>query len=251
MYTENCHSSNAACPCPDDAPPKTQSSLLSLILLPPRAIAASLYGAADIFRKTLEGAYADSCSLCDESHPKHQDCCEIPETCCPSPYVCKIHWVGCPGDTLQYHVQVINTGKIKREFNLTAQPFPCSEEVVKVTPNKKVLAPDESLKAVVSFTIPTSFGGGHYLARIKVAGAYEQYIVVSLHVKPHQQCCCVIEQGEIPKRIKAHHWYHHFQCEEPCFDAVVPEQGETTPRPTPPRPGKPVLTSPDTKRKEG
>ena len=248
MYTETCHPSDSVCPCPDEVPPKTQPSLLSLILLPPRAIAASLQGAADIFRKTLEGVYSDSCLPC---HDKHEDCCEIPETCCPSPYVCKIQWIGCPGDSLKYHVQVTNTGKIQREFNLIAVPFPCSDEAVKVTPNKKTLAPDETLKAVVSFTIPESFGGGHYLTRIKVAGAYEQYIVVSLYVKPHQSCCCVIEQGEIPKRIKAHHWYHHFQCEEPCFDPVIPEPRDPNPTPTPPRPGSDDLTTRNTRRKEG
>lgn len=249
MYTENCHSSGSACPCPDDVSPKTQPSLLSLILLPPRAIAASLSGAAEIFRKTLDGGYADSCSLCEGYHAKHEPCCEIPETCCPSPCVCKILWIGCPGDTLQYHIQVTNTGKIKREFKLTPLPFPCSDETLKVTPNKKELAPDEILKAVASFTIPESFGGGQYHTRIKVAGAYEQYIVVSLHVKPHQHCCCVIEQGEIPKRIRAHHWYHHFQCEEPCFEAVPPDRPDGTPIP---RPGdNPVLTNPRPRRGDG
>jgi hypothetical protein len=142
-------------------------------------------------------------------------------------------------------VQVTNTGKIKREFKLTALPFPCSDESVKITPDKKSLAPDESLKVVVSFTIPESFGGGHYVSRIKVAGAYEQFIVVSLHVKPHQSCCCAIEQGEIPKRIKAHHWYHHFQCEEPCFEAVAPAVEPSPARPVPSQPDRPIVTTPD------
>ncbi len=238
MYTDNCCSSEVDYPCPEDPPFKTSPSLLSLLLLPPRALAASLCGAADIFKKTLEGGYRDKCALCGEDGC-HEDCCNIPETCCPSPYVCKINWAGCPGDTLRYHVQVTNTGKISREFNLTPLAFPCSDERLTISPDKQTLEPGESFNAVASFTIPQTFGGGHYVSRIKVAGAYEQFIAVSLSVKPHQHCCCVIEQGEIPTRIKAHHWYHHFQCEVPCFEAVPARK----PVPVPERPeiGTPEL----------
>lgn len=229
MTTENCHSSDLTSPCAE-ATTKTQPSLLSLALLPARAIAASLSGAADVFRKTFDGEYSDTCSICCKAHAKHEDCCEIPESRCPSPCVCKIHWTGCPGDTVHYQIQVTNTGKIKRDFKLSALPFSCTSESLKVSPDKKSLQPAESLKATASFTIPTTFGGGIYQTRIIVAGAYEQYILVHLTVKPHQHCCCEIEQGEIPKRTKAHHWYHHFQCEEPCFEAI---SQETSPRVNP------------------
>jgi hypothetical protein len=102
-------------------------------------------------------------------------------------------------------------------------PFPCSEETIKLTLDKQILLPNQSLKAIASFIIPSTFGGGNYRTRIKVAGAYEQYILVDLTVNPNQDCCCNIEQGEIPTHIKAHRWYHHFQCEEPCFEAVPQE----------------------------
>jgi hypothetical protein len=111
-------------------------------------------------------------------------------------------------------------------------PFACSEEVINLSTTKQVLLPDQSLKTTASFTIPKTFGGGHYQTRIKVAGAYEQYILVYLIVHPHQDCCCEIEQGDIPTHIKAHHWYHHFQCEAPCFEAIPQEPiNDTTAKP--------------------
>ncbi|WP_166263954.1 hypothetical protein [Marinobacter caseinilyticus] len=196
---------------------KILPSGLNLVLLPPRLLAASLQGAADVVRKTFDGSYGDLCPACHCRHDKHQPCCGIPETRCPSACVGRIHWTGCPGDSFQYQVQVTNTADVEREFTLTAMPFPCTKETVKVFPDKKTLAPGESLTAVISFTVPETFAGSTYSARITVAGAYDQFIQVWLVVRPKQACCCHIEQGEIPKRIKAHHWFNHFQCEEDCF----------------------------------
>jgi len=191
------------------------------VLLPSRIIAASFSGAADVIKKTFDGEFTDACHYCGKHHYKNQACCEIPETECPSPYVCDIHWHGCPGDKLQHNIQVNNTGKIQREFNLTAAPFPCTDEVVAISNTKKTLAPGESLKTIASFSIPESFAGSQFKTVINVAGAYEQFITVYLHVEAKQDCCCFIEQGEIPNHIKAHHWYHHFQCEEECFEPVL------------------------------
>lgn len=198
-------------------------SCLSLLLLPPRLLSASLSSMAEIFKETLNAQYNEVCPSCYGHHSKHKMCCSIPEKHCPSPYACRINWSGCPGDTLHYQIQLTNTAKIKRDFSLIPVEFPCTDDVIKVTPDKKSLLPEQSLKATASFTIPESFGGGIYRTRIKVVGTYAQYILVCLDVHAHENCCCEIEQGEIPKRIKAHYWYHHFQCEEPCFDAVQRE----------------------------
>lgn len=218
-----CHTPAVHCDTSYDRAPKTLPSCLSLMLLPPRLLAASLSGAAEVIQKTFDGVFLDTCPSCHHHHPDHQLCCDISETACPSPYVCHIHWTGCPGDKLHYQIQVTNTAKIKRLFTLIPVHFPCSKEVIKLTTDKQVLLPEQSLKSIASFTIPSTFGGGSYRTRIKVAGAYEQYILVNLTVHPNQDCCCDIEQGEIPTHIKAHRWYHHFQCEEPCFEAVTQE----------------------------
>ncbi len=202
-------------PTPCKAPPCPSAK--DLLLLPYRLVATSLYGAADVVRKTLDGSYEDCCPICLKCHDKYQDCCEIPETLCPSQCVGRIVWTGCPEDSFKYPIQVTNRGDVEREFNLTTEPFPCTTDSVKVVPNKKTLAPDESLQAIASFSIPKNFGGSTYVTRIWIAGAYKQYIQVVLKVRPQHACCLVVEQGEIPKKIRAHQWYHHFQCEELCF----------------------------------
>lgn len=211
------HSSDVVCEPGDMEPPRRRPSGVSLLLLPPRALAAGLQGAAEVLRKTLDGHYADACPVC-QGHHGPGECAQIPETPCPSPCVCRIDWVGCPGDSFQHRIQVTNTADTGREFSLRPEAFPCTGETVAVSPDSKTLEPGESLQAVASFTIPDSFGGSIYRTRIRVVGAYEQYILLCLRVRPHQACCCYIEQGRMPKRIRAHRWFHHFQCEEDCFE---------------------------------
>lgn len=192
----------------------------SLILLPPRLLVATIHSAVDVLKKTFDGTYDDTCQACGGHHAHGGVCCAIPEIHCPSPCVCTIHWVGCPGDSFKHAIQVTNTSKTEREFNLVSMPFPHTDETVKVTPDKKTLKTDENLQAEASFTIPETFAGSKYRTVIKVQGAYEQLIQVCLTVHPRQACSCHIEQGDIPKRVKAHHWYHHFQCVEDCFEPV-------------------------------
>ncbi len=196
------------CPAGKASARITLPSLASLLLLAPRLVSAGVSGAAEVVRKTLDGSYNDECPDCDD----------IPEGHCPDTCVCRIHWAGCPGDSFKYRVQVTNTSKTSREFTLKSLPFPHTGESVDVVPDKKTLARDESLNTVVSFSIPDSFTAGRYESCIRVTGAYEQIIQVFLTVHPKQACSCHIEQGDIPKRIKAHHWYHHFQCVEDCFE---------------------------------
>lgn len=192
----------------------------SLILLMPRLLVTTIHSAVDVLKKTFDGTYDDSCPTCGETHAHGAMCCGIPEIHCPSPCVCSIHWVGCPGDSFKHAIQVTNTSSTEREFTLTSVPFPHTQEKVAVTPDKQTLGTDESLQAEASFTIPETFAGSKYRTVIKVQGAYEQSIQLCLTVRPRQACSCHVEQGDIPKRVKAHHWYHHFQCVDDCFESV-------------------------------
>lgn len=221
MHDALCDTSFAGCGPARDRPPVCLPSGISLLLLPPRLLAATAYSAVNVIKQTLDGAYDDGCPVCHGKHGKGEACCGIPEESCPDPCVCHICWEGCPGDSFRYRVQVTNIASTEREFTLTALPFACTEETVTVVPDKKTLAQDESFQAVVSLTIPDQLAGGRYLSRIKLVGAYEQIILVHLTVKPRHACCCHVEQGDIPKRIKAHHWYHHFQCLEDCFEPAA------------------------------
>lgn len=222
MTATNCHSLVTKCPPTSQA--KTSPSCLSLALLPGRMVAASLSSATEVLKKTLDGAYADYCSCCGGHHKKSDDCCEIPETDCPSQIVCQINWEGCAGDTLRHHISVTNTSTCKRDFSFSAKPFSCSNDSIKLTPPKKTLLPDEQVNILATFVIPENFSGSSFTARIVISGAYEQYILVRMNVRPKQDCCCEVKQGDIPTRIKAHNWYHHFQCEEQCFEPAKREK---------------------------
>lgn len=185
---------------------------LSWLLLAPRIIKATADTSVSILRKTF--------------NTKDPSCCKIPETECPPRCVCTIEWMGMPGDTLHHEVKITNTGDKKRTFTLEPLPFACTDEVVKVTPNKKVLAPGESFFAKVSFKIPESMVGSHVQTEILFRGAYEQCIIVDLYVKTRDEFCCDIKQGEVPKRVRAHQWYNHFQCEELCFESLDPADSD-------------------------
>ena len=72
------------------------------------------------------------------------------------------------------------------------------------------------------FTVPNA-PDGDYHAEIVIKGAYEQCVRVRLRISckkvcGDEHCVCEVVQGDPPVRIRAHHWYHHFQCTEPCGD---------------------------------
>lgn len=210
-------------PCSTVAATEPGASLpspLSLLLLAPRLLVATLDSGAGVIRRTLNGSY-DSldnayCGVCRKHHGGA--CCGIPESSCPVP--CQIHWRGCVGDSFHHELQVTNRTRVEREFTLTPEPFPVAGETVTVSPDKQTLAPDESVNVVVSFTNPAAMAGGCYQTRIRLAGAYEEDILVSLEVRARQHCHSHIEQGEMPRKVRAHHWYHHFQCTHDCYPAV-------------------------------
>lgn len=194
-------------------------SPLSLALLIPRLLFATLDSGAGVIRKTLDGSYDQHDALCGACHGYHPGaCCVIPETACPSP--CHIQWNGCVGDSLNYQVQITNRTDGELDFTLTPEAFAVTGETVSVTPDSKTLAPDESFTVVVGFTIPEAMAGGCYQARIRLVGAYQQDIPVSLAVRSRQCCQSHIEQGEMPKKVHAHHWFHHFQCQQDCYPAA-------------------------------
>lgn len=186
---------------------RASSKCLNLLLLGPRLLKAAASSTVAVLKDTFE-----DCKACPV--------CEIPETHCPHHCVCAIDWYGAVGDTLHHKIQITNTGKEKRNFELVPQVFSCTDKIVTLAPNKKLLAPGESFQAEISFTIPEGFAGSDYEAEILLKGAYEQCIKLYLEVKTHHEASCHIKQGEIPKVIKAHHWFNHFQCEKPCADAL-------------------------------
>ena len=166
--------------------------------------------------------------------------CEIPETDCPPYCVCEIAWEGAPGDKLKATIQLTNTRQVPQAFSLSAGSFqgPTGNTgaAVALAPAAVNLPAGQSTTIAVTFQVPVTFTSGSvYDSEITIAGLYDQCVKVTLRVRatapdPH----CDVKQGEIPTRLRAHRWYHHFQCEEPCFEpARTPDRPPDQPTPVP------------------
>lgn len=58
--------------------------------------------------------------------------------------------------------------------------------------------------------------GQEYQCELVVRGFHEQRLAVRCMVHQDPNGYVEVSQGELPTRIRAHHWYDHFQCTEPC-----------------------------------
>jgi hypothetical protein len=159
--------------------------------------------------------------------PKH--CCEIPETECPPRCVCDIRWRACPGGTVQAQIKVINTGSMTRNFTFIATPFSGPgnpKTTIQVSPASASLAPNGTIDVAAVFTVTNEFQAGRqYTAELQIYGAYEQCVCITLDVEqPTSKDCapehCEVKAGDLPVRIRAHQWYDHFQCTEPCVELL-------------------------------
>jgi hypothetical protein len=148
-------------------------------------------------------------------------CCDIPEQECPPRCVCEIDWAACRGETLKATIRVTNTGSKPQNFSFQATPFQGPgnpPDQIQLAPTNATLAPGGSTVVQATLTVSGAFQSGQqYTAEILIRGAYEQCVRVNLVVGCEAVCHCEVEQGDIPVRIRAHQWYDHFQCEEPCF----------------------------------
>jgi hypothetical protein len=155
-----------------------------------------------------------------------KDMCAIPETECPPRCVCEVAWEGSPGEMPGLTVRVTNASKSARTFNLHATPFigaGGSAGTMTLAPQSLSLSAGASGAVNATFTIP-NVPEGEYDAEIVVQGAYEQCVRVILKVQcaktsGKERGLCEVVQGDPPIRMRAHHWYDHFQCTEPCVQA--------------------------------
>jgi len=159
-----------------------------------------------------------------------EPCCEIPQTECPPRCVCEIQWKICQGGTVQANIQVTNTGSQPRHFTFSATPFsgPGNPQTkIQLSTQSANLGRNESVNVGAALTVTSDFqSGGQYVAEIRIAGAYEQCVRITLDVASASaivDCTpkhCEVKAGDLPVRIRAHHWYDHFQCTEPCTELL-------------------------------
>ena len=95
------------------------------------------------------------------------------------------------------------------------------------------LAPGAHQAVKVSVTPDKSFEAGRvYGSAVTIAGRYEECVQLRVRVHPSREPCCPVEHGEIPRHIRAHQWFDHFQCEELCFEPVSATR-QPAPAPSP------------------
>lgn len=151
--------------------------------------------------------------------------CEIPEQDCPPRCVCELGWQGQPRDTLRGTIRVTNTGRDRRTFTFAATSLTSDGHDAgikpQVEPTSAVLDPQQSVTLQVAIPLSQGFETGRtYRGEVLIRGVWEQCVKLSARVEAEPRPHCDVDQGEMPRRVRAHHWYDHFQCEEPCFEPV-------------------------------
>ncbi len=151
--------------------------------------------------------------------------CEIPETQCPPYCVCELDWDACEDSQIKGSINITNTGQNAVNFTLQAGTFKSEKDESgkkpDITPASFTLAPGASQAVVVKMSVGSDFDpNDRYETEIKIRGRYEQCVKLRLFVRRNTKPHCSIDHGEIPRRIVAHNWYDHFQCEELCFEPI-------------------------------
>lgn len=172
----------------------------------------------EAYLRSLSGAAA-------ELGKAYRKSCEIPETECPPYCVCELEWEARGGDTVKGSIDIRNTGEQGSTFNLSADEFRAATDLSTVKPSLApasfTLQPGDTQRVEVAVQVEESMDPDQtYRTEVKIAGRYEQCVRLVVHVRRKLHPYCKVEHGEIPKRIVAHHWYDHFQCEELCFEPV-------------------------------
>jgi len=151
--------------------------------------------------------------------------CEIPETSCPPRCECTLEWETCEDKAVSGTLAVHNTGRTPVKFHLAGTVFrsACSatDVVPQLTPASFDLAPGEHQSVKVTVAPNATFEpDSDYASTVTVTGRYAEKVHLRLRVHAADSPCCAIDHGEIPRRIRAHHWFDHFQCEQLCFEPV-------------------------------
>jgi hypothetical protein len=152
--------------------------------------------------------------------------CEIPTTSCPPKVACTITWDASLGELRKSTVKIHNSSKDSITYTLVPQPFKSCGTALKSTPGVEPQTVTAAAGETVTFAVGVAVGeefqaGTTYEAKVLVQGKYEREVKVVLDVACACDDACSFDQGDIPYKIRADNWYRHFQCSEPCFDAIT------------------------------
>lgn len=200
--------------------------LEELLLLGGRLLTLSLENSLQMLRQTSSVLPALSASVpALRLRPAADACCTIPEVDCPPRCVCQVRWEAAPGETPGLSVRVTNSSSTGRTFSLHATPFigaGGSIGSIALAPPTLSLGAGETGFVNATYTVPNA-DEGDYDAEVVIRGAFEQAVCITLDLRcaktrGQERGVCTVVQGDPPVRIRAHHWYDHFQCSEPCVE---------------------------------
>jgi hypothetical protein len=197
----------------------SQLDLGNLAAIGPRLMAASITQAGQVVRFGSNLLSAALSAM--PATARGTGCCNIPETDCPPRCVCEIEWRASAGENLKASIRVTNSSKQQtRLFQFSAVPFsgPGNPQApLTLSPTDATLAPGQSTVISVDFTPTPAFQPGQtYEAEVLIRGAYEQAVCIVFIPEGASYAQCSVEQGDPPVSLRAHQWYDHFQCVEPC-----------------------------------
>jgi hypothetical protein len=188
-----------------------------------RLVTLSLEGASEFMKQSSSFFLAALPKLASSGGAT---CCDIPETSCPPRCTRTIEWEGSAGEELRTVIKVVNTSKAALAFTFSSNPFTNAAGLqlpVEVSPASATLNPGASATVLASFTVTdaVALGGPLEEAEVLIQGAYTQRVCLKLQAQANKAAHCVVEQGDPPVRIRAHEWWDHFQCTEPCVTDVT------------------------------
>ena len=163
--------------------------------------------------------------------------CDIPSIDCPPKCACDILWEASPGEVRKSTVKIKNTSKDTIQYTFEGKPFKkCGKTLdfsPDVNPRYVVAAPGEVVSVEIGVNVGEQFQSGvFYDSEVLVRGKYERCIKVKLSVACGCDDACSFDQGDIPYRVRPDSWYKHFQCSEPCFEAIPQQSTSTNQQPT-------------------
>jgi hypothetical protein len=158
--------------------------------------------------------------------------CEIPSTTCPPKCACDITWDASAGEIRKSTVKIKNTSKDTIQYSFVGKPFTNCGKTLDITPEVSpqsvVAAPGEVVSLVVGVSVGELFqSGSTYESEVLVRGKYERCVKIQLNVACACDDACSFDQGDIPYRVTPDSWYRHFQCSEPCFEAIAQQPTRT------------------------
>lgn len=121
-----------------------------------------------------------------------------------------------PTATLCLH----NRGQSTQSFTFEPSPWvgPGGEAAgLHIEPKEVSIAAGEQATVQLSLLGSVKLHPGqHYHADLTLRGSCDQRVRLHAYVQADPAAHSEVEQGELPTRVRAHHWYHHFQCTELC-----------------------------------